>query len=285
MRPCSCARRPTDAHMSSRTHPRTPTYIHPCTRTYARIRAREEVFWQQICFTALPNRVPSSVRHHSFILSNRCIIRIHIDATLAAPSVQTVIICHSFSTNLPFIITHLHQSPNYLPFIHLSLISYSFPISSYLSTISHASYSIFIRFPFQPTDHPINMSVCYKSLSILYILSALPYTAVSHLIQISISINPTIIILIMETVFRANHQKFPLCIIIHPKCIIIHLNCINIHLYDFHYGNHLLIIGFYYKNHLWDFILSSAYMRARVYMAQKITAPFNGVVSRFVHLK
>ena len=64
-----------------------------------------------------------------------------------------------------------------------------------------------------------------------------------------------------------------------PFCIIIHLNCINIHLFDFHYGNHLLIIGFYYRNHLWDFIFSSVYMRARVYMGIKITAPYNGVVS------
>ena len=64
-----------------------------------------------------------------------------------------------------------------------------------------------------------------------------------------------------------------------PFCIIIHLNCINIHSFDFHYGNHLLIIGFYYGIHLWDFILSSAYMRARVYMGIKITAPYNGVVS------
>ena len=184
----------------------------------------------------------------------------------------------SFVTHFPLIyhsLSHIYinlqtiyHSFNH-PFIHLSLISYSFPISSYLSTISHASYSIFIRFTFQPTVHPINMSVCYKSLSILYILAALPYTTVSHLIQITISINQTIIIFIMETVFRANHQQFPLCIIIHPNCIIIHLNCINIHLFDFHYGNHLLIIGFYYRIHLWDFILSSAYMRARVYMAQK----------------
>lgn len=37
----------------------------------------------------------------------------------------------------------------------------------------------------------------------------------SHLIQITISINPTIIIFIMETVFRANHLQFLLCIIIH----------------------------------------------------------------------
>ena len=44
MRPRSYARKPTDAHMSSRTHPRAHTYIHPCTHTYARIRSREGNF-------------------------------------------------------------------------------------------------------------------------------------------------------------------------------------------------------------------------------------------------
>ena len=44
MRPRSYARKPTDAHTSSRTHPRAHTYIHPCTHTYARIRAREGIF-------------------------------------------------------------------------------------------------------------------------------------------------------------------------------------------------------------------------------------------------
>ena len=39
-----------------------------------------------------------------------------------------------------------------------------------------------------------------------------------------------------------------------PFCIIIHPNYINIHLFGFHYGNHLLIIGFYYGIRLWDFI-------------------------------
>ena len=66
-----------------------------------------------------------------------------------------------------------------------------------------------------------------------------------------------------------------------PFCIIIHLNCINIHLFDFHYGNHLLIIGFYYGIHLWDYGISfyHQYICVRVYMGIKITAPFNGVVS------
>ena len=44
MRPRSYARKPTDARMSSRTHPRAHTYIHQCTRVYARIRAREGIF-------------------------------------------------------------------------------------------------------------------------------------------------------------------------------------------------------------------------------------------------
>ena len=44
MRPRSYARKPTDAHTSSRTHIRTHTYIRPCIHVYARIRAREEIF-------------------------------------------------------------------------------------------------------------------------------------------------------------------------------------------------------------------------------------------------
>ena len=63
-----------------------------------------------------------------------------------------------------------------------------------------------------------------------------------------------------------------------PFCIIIHLNCINIHSFSFHYGNHLLIIGFYYGIRLWDFIYHQ-HIYVRAYMGIKITAPFNGVVS------
>ena len=188
MRSCSCARRPTDAHMSSRTHPRTPyvytpMYAHVCTYT----RTRENCSDIKICSTALSNRVPSSVRHHSLLLSNHCTIRIHIGTTLAAQSVQTVSICHLFSTNLPFI-------SNYLPtihqlFINLSLISH---LLSLPPINSHISYSICIWFQVQPTHHHINMSVCYKTLAILYILadfsSAFSSTTVSHLIQITTNI-------------------------------------------------------------------------------------------------
>ena len=137
------------------------------------------------------------------------------------------------------------------------------------------------------------MLVCYKTLSILYILAALQYTIVSHLsssYQIHynhfhygnrIPSQSSAIPIMHNYSFIDFRNEIRL----KPFCIIIHLNCINIHLFDFHYGNHLMIIGFYYGIHLWDFIFSSAYIRTRVYMAQKITAPFNGVVSRFVHLK
>ena len=50
-----------------------------------------------------------------------------------------------------------------------------------------------------------------------------------------------------------------------PFCIIIHLNCINIHLFDFHYGNRLLIIGFYNENHLWNFISHQLVYNKRAY--------------------
>ena len=75
---------------------------------------------------------------------------------------------------------------------------------------------IFYLYPITtPTHHLINMSVCYKTLSILYILAAFSSMAVSHLIQITCFTNPTIIIFIMETVIWFNHLQSPLCIIIH----------------------------------------------------------------------
>ena len=59
MRPRSYARKPTDAHTSSRTHLRTYTYIHPCTHTYARIRAREGNFLTSNLFYSIAK--PSSI--------------------------------------------------------------------------------------------------------------------------------------------------------------------------------------------------------------------------------
>ena len=60
MRPCGCARKPTDVHTSSRTHSRTYTYIHPRTHVYARIRAREGNF-------LTPNLLYSIIKPSSII--------------------------------------------------------------------------------------------------------------------------------------------------------------------------------------------------------------------------
>ena len=132
----------TRAHIHIYTHART------CTHVYAHAK---EIFWHQICFTALSNRVPSSVRHHSLLLSNHCTIHIHIGTTLAAHSVQTVVICHSFSTNL-------QQSSDYIPtvhhiFINLSLISH---LLSLPTIILNNSYTHYIHL--YPISSPTNSS-------------------------------------------------------------------------------------------------------------------------------
>ena len=122
---------------AAHTHAHIHIYTHIRTRTHVYAHAKE-FFWQQICFTALSNRIPSSVRHHSLLLSNRCTIHIHIHihigTTLAAPSVQTVIICY-----------HLLHISNHLPTIrqpstihHSSLIY--FPLSSHISPSSHTHH-------------------------------------------------------------------------------------------------------------------------------------------------
>ena len=97
------------------------------------------------------------------------------------------------------------------------------------------------------------MSVCYKTLSILYILAA-SSTTVSHFSSpYQIHYNhfhygnriphQSSVIPIMH---NYSFTDFRNEIRLKPFCIIIHLNCINIHLFGFHYGNHLPIIGFYY---------------------------------------
>ena len=115
MRPCSCARRPTDAHMSSRTRSRTHTYIHPCTHTYARIRAREGIF-------LTPNLFYSIVKPNSII----------------NPTPFTSII-QSLYNSYPYwhhigcgICTNYHHLS--LIYSHLPTI---FPPSNHLSAISH----------------------------------------------------------------------------------------------------------------------------------------------------
>ena len=118
-----------------------------------------------------------------------------------------------------------------------------------------------------PTHHPINMSICYKTLSILYILATFSSAVSSYTDYYLYQPNynrfhygnhiprqsSTIPIMHKYSFidFRNEIRLKPFCIIIHP-------NCINIHLFGFHYRNHLLIIGFYYGIRLWDFILSSA---------------------------
>ena len=173
MRPCGCARKPTDARMSSRTHPHTYTYIHPCTHVFAHAK---EIFWQQICFTALPNRVPSSFQQHSLLLFNRHTICIHIGTTLAAPSVQTVVICHLSDIHYHPLAIVSQLSANYPP-----LISYSYQFI--ITPTHHLTHIIFHLYLISnSTHHPINMSVCYKTLLILYIFpafsSAFSYTTV-----------------------------------------------------------------------------------------------------------
>lgn len=196
MCPCTYARRPTDAHTSSRTHPRTHTYIHPYThvRTYTRTRRKfsdtksalqhyqtefhhqsdSNHFYYPITVQSVSILAPPSI-HYLYKASESVIIyytlssiRNHLPTIYQPSDIYLLLISHSLS--LPTIILHL---------FHL------YPISSLI------------------THHPINMSVCYKTLSILYILVALSSMRVSHLSSPYLF---TIIIFIMETVFRANRQ-------------------------------------------------------------------------------
>ena len=175
MRPRSYARKPTDAHTSSRTHLRTYTYIHPCTHTYARIRAREGIFLTTnlLYNIAKPTSIISLTAFTSIIQSpyNPYPYWYHIGCGVCTNyHYLTSIIIYSEP-----LANHFQLSANRSIISHLYLIHYHCHPSS-RTVHPHIIYHLY---PITSlTHHPINMSVCYKTLSILYILAALPYTTV-----------------------------------------------------------------------------------------------------------
>ena len=181
MRPRSYARKPTDAHMSSRTHPRTPTYIHPCTHTYARIRARGGNFLTTNLLYSItkPSSVISPTPFTSIIQSlyNPYQYWHHIGCAICTNCQHLTLICYTFTIHYHPFATITQLSANNSIISHSYLIN--FPL---LISLHHLARIIFHLYLMSiPTHHPINMSVCYKTLSILYIFTALPYTTVSHL--------------------------------------------------------------------------------------------------------
>ena len=127
------------------------------------------------------------------------------------------------------------------------------------------------------------MSVCYKTLSILYLFTTFSSTPFHHSADKLLASSPYRIhynhfhygnqiphqLSAIPIMHNYSFIDFRNEIRLKPFCIIIHLNCINIHWFGFHYGNHLPIIGFYYGIRLWFFIFSSTYMRTRVYIGTK----------------
>lgn len=117
------------------------------------------------------------------------------------------------------------------------------------------------------------MSVCYKTLSILYILAVSSYTIFPHSTDRLLASSPYLI--------HYNHFHYGNRIqsqssaipIMHNYSSELYNYSFELHKYSFfgfHYGNHLLIIGFYYGIRLWDFhFIISIYAYARVYMGKK----------------
>ena len=146
MRPRSYARKPTDAHTSSRTHPRAHTYIHPCTHMYARIRAREGIF--------LTTNIVYSITKPSSIISPTPF------QSLYNPYPHWYHIACAICTNcqhLPLICYILSSISNHYPTIHRLLIIHSIicpTISHTLSLPTIISHIIFYLYPMtSPTHH------------------------------------------------------------------------------------------------------------------------------------
>ena len=173
MRPCGCARKPTDARMSSRTHPHTYTYTHPCTPMYARIRAREGNFLTTnlLYSIAKPTSIISPTPFTSIIQSlyNPYPYWHHIGCAICTNCQHLPLIYHSFTTNLLSIINHL-PTIHHLSFIsHLSSIHYHrFPSSltylPFIITVSH--HLAHVIFHLYPISRPTN-SPSYQYVSLL----------------------------------------------------------------------------------------------------------------------
>ena len=137
MRPRSYARKPTDAHMSSRTHPHAHTYIPPSTHTYARIRAREGNF-------LTTNLLYSIVKPSSIICPTSFTSVIQ---PLYNPYPCWRHIGCDICTNCQHLSPIYHPSSNYPPTIQSSLahLPYIITASNHNEQFIHASYSIFIQ--------------------------------------------------------------------------------------------------------------------------------------------
>ena len=142
---------------------------------YARIRTREGIF-------LTPNLLYSIVKPSSIISP---IPFTSIIQSLYNPYQYWHHIGYAICTNCQHLtssVTHLPPITIHPPTIyHLSLISYSLSPLPIIST-NPSAYHIPSYLMSIPTHHPINMSVCYKTLLILYIFaafsSAFSYTTV-----------------------------------------------------------------------------------------------------------
>ena len=169
MRPRTCARKPTDAHTSSRTHIRAHTYIRPCTHVYARIRSREGNFLTTnlLYSIAKPSSIISPTPFTSIIQSlyNPYQYWNHIGGVICTNCQHLPLICYILSS----------ISNHYPTIHHLSFISHLSPIHYHCFPSSHTHHILFLsNVQSNSSSYQYVSSIYYKTLSILYISAALP---------------------------------------------------------------------------------------------------------------
>ena len=162
-------------HICAQTHgrtyvqPHTPTHIYIYTpmythvRTYTRTRRKfsdnESVL--QHYQTEFNHQSDSTHFYYPITVQSISILAPHWLRHLYKLSA----FCHSS-------VTYLHHSSIYLSTIHLFNHLYSH-LTFIITTTHHLAHIIFHLYLMSiPTYHPINMPVCYKTLSILHILTA-----------------------------------------------------------------------------------------------------------------
>ena len=188
-------------HTSTRTYIYTPT--HARVRTYTRTRRKFSDNESALQY------YQTEFHHQS--------VSIHFYCPMAVQSVSTLAphwLRHLYKPSAS--VTHLPSINNHCPTIRQQFNHLLSQLSYIITTDHHLTHIIFHLYIMSSPNHLTVLSI-YQYVIKLYQFSIyLPRShLLSHIQQISVPSTYTIIIFIMETVFRPNYQQTLLCIIIH----------------------------------------------------------------------
>ena len=175
-------------HGCAYVQPHTPTHPYVYTPMYAHVRTYTRTRRKFSDIKSTLQHCQTEFLHQSDTIHFYYPIAVQSVSILEPHWLRNLYKLSTFITHFPPIYNNLPTISK--PFIIYSLICRLSPIYYHYRPLSWTIHIhiifIFIQFQVRPTHHPINMSVYYKTLLILYIFRApinnsFSYTAVSHL--------------------------------------------------------------------------------------------------------